>query len=105
MITVTTDGGCTNYTVSTTYSWITATKVGYKVSIALQDNTGPARTGYVTIGGLSLQVNQACAPFTITCSSNSPVCIGLTINLTSSGGATYSWSGPNSFTSSLQNPQ
>lgn len=36
--------------------------------------------------------------------SNSPVCVGNSLNLNGSGGATYSWSGPNSFTSTLQNP-
>ncbi len=37
-------------------------------------------------------------------SSNSPVCYGATINLYGSGGSSYSWTGPNSFTSTLQNP-
>ncbi|MES2332153.1 MAG: LamG-like jellyroll fold domain-containing protein [Bacteroidota bacterium] len=39
-----------------------------------------------------------------TASSNSPVTVGSTINLTSSGGATYAWTGPNSFVSNQQNP-
>jgi len=39
-------------------------------------------------------------------SSNSPICAGAQLNLTASSvaGATYSWTGPNGFTSSLQNP-
>lgn len=39
-------------------------------------------------------------------SSNSPACIGGTLNLTASSipGATYSWTGPGGFSSALQNP-
>ena len=40
----------------------------------------------------------------VTASSNTPVCFGTSINLTSSGGTSYSWSGPSGFTSTLQNP-
>jgi len=36
--------------------------------------------------------------------SNSPVCVGNTINLTSGGGTGYSWNGPAAFTSAVQNP-
>ena len=36
--------------------------------------------------------------------SNTPQCAGSTLNLTSSGGSTYSWTGPNSFLSAVQNP-
>lgn len=38
--------------------------------------------------------------------SNTPVCIGGTLNLTAASNAssTYSWTGPNSFSSTLQNP-
>ena len=45
-------------------------------------------------------------PSAPTAGSNSPVCAGGTINLTASviAGATYSWTGPNGFTSTLQNP-
>ena len=37
-------------------------------------------------------------------SSNSPICIGEKLNLTASGGTSYSWTEPNGFTSNLQNP-
>lgn len=41
-----------------------------------------------------------------TANSNSPVCVGSTINLRTApvANGTYSWTGPNGFTSALQNP-
>ena len=39
-----------------------------------------------------------------TAGSNSPICSGNTINFTSSNATSFSWSGPNGFTSNLQNP-
>ena len=39
-----------------------------------------------------------------TTSSNSPICVGTTLQLTSSGGTNYTWTGPNSFSSNQQNP-
>ncbi|MFM2146748.1 MAG: hypothetical protein RL732_1584 [Bacteroidota bacterium] len=39
-----------------------------------------------------------------TAGSNSPLIVGGTLNLTASGGASYSWSGPNGFSSTQQNP-
>jgi gliding motility-associated-like protein len=46
------------------------------------------------------------APAAPTSSSNSPVCAGTALNLSTPNlaNATYSWSGPNAFTSSVQNP-
>ncbi len=41
---------------------------------------------------------------TVTASSNSPVCIGGTIQLQASGGTTYAWKGPGGFSSTLANP-
>jgi hypothetical protein len=41
---------------------------------------------------------------TATASSNSPVCSGSSLNLTASGGVSYSWTGPNGFVSLQQNP-
>jgi gliding motility-associated-like protein len=40
----------------------------------------------------------------INVSSNAPICTGATLNLTANGGVSYAWTGPNSFSSSLQNP-
>jgi len=37
-------------------------------------------------------------------SSNSPICTGNTLELKASGGTNYSWTGPNGFTSTEQNP-
>jgi hypothetical protein len=38
-------------------------------------------------------------------SSNSPVCAESAFDLMANGGTTYSWAGPNGFTSTLRNPQ
>lgn len=40
----------------------------------------------------------------VTAGSNSPVCEGRPINLTSGGGATYTWAGPSGYSSVVQNP-
>ena len=44
------------------------------------------------------------SPVPVTVSSNSPLSSGATLNLTSSAGSTYFWTGPNGFTSTLKNP-
>ena len=51
-------------------------------------------------------VGSGCTVQTPTITSNSPVPVGSTINLSapSVAGATYSWTGPNGFSSALQNP-
>jgi hypothetical protein len=51
---------------------------------------------------LNVTIQNALAQ--ITASSNSPVCAGNTLNLSSGGGVSYSWTGPHSFSSTLQNP-
>jgi len=54
---------------------------------------------------LSNQVNMIVNPLPIiTVNSNSPQCFGSTLTLSASGGISYSWTGPNGFSSTLQNP-
>jgi gliding motility-associated-like protein len=57
-------------------------------------NTG---NGYVTI-------TFAVGPGNATATNTGPYCAGATIQLNGTGGATYSWTGPNGFTSNVQNP-
>jgi gliding motility-associated-like protein len=57
-----------------------------------------------TVSTVSVTVNPG--PLAPTLTSNSPVCAGTTLNLNSNtySGATYSWTGPNGFTSPLEDP-
>ncbi len=59
--------------------------------------SSPASSGVFTAPGV-------CKSPTATAGSNSPACAGSTIDLTASGGISYSWSGPGEFTSTMQNP-
>ncbi len=47
---------------------------------------------------------STCTPPVITASNNGPACAGGNINLTATGGGTYSWTGPDGFSSSSSNP-
>jgi len=69
----------------------------YSVNVTVGGCTG-------TNGTVSVLVNPL--PLSPTATANSPLCTGQTLSLTAStiAGATYSWTGPNSFTSSIQNP-
>jgi len=79
-------------------------------SIAVTPSTTTTYTCLITgSNGCSLSLNSTVTvnPLpTITVGSNSPVCSGTTINLTASAnaGSTYAWTGPNGFTSNVQNP-
>jgi len=69
----------------------------YSVNVSVNGCIGPN-------GTTSVVVNNS--PSSPTAGSNSPVCSGqtLSLNATTISGATYAWSGPNSFSSTLQNP-
>ena len=113
------EGGAINLTASAiagaTYTWIgpnsftsalqnpsipnaTAAMNGiYSVTATVNNCTSPAVTTSIVVNPI---------PATPTPVSNSPVCEGGTINLSTPvvAGAIYSWSGPNGYTSSAQNP-
>lgn len=75
----------------------TAASGNYTLTATLGNCTSTATTNAV--------VNPI--PAGVTAGSNSPVCAGSTLNLTGGStttGVSYAWTGPNSFSSTLQNP-
>lgn len=61
--------------------------------ITYSNGCGVQNTTITTVPGLTLTPNN-----------NSPFCAGNTLNLTTNAASSYTWIGPNSFTSNLQNP-
>lgn len=77
---------------------VTAVNAGaYSVTVSVNGCVSPASTTTVTVNAI---------PSAPTAGSNSPVCVGQTINLSASSiaSATYSWTGPSGFNSGIQNP-
>lgn len=76
----------------------TAANAGtYSATVTVNGCTSPPATTNVVI-------NAAPAPPTL--GSNAPICQGSSLNLTATGpaGGTFNWTGPDGFTSTLQNP-
>lgn len=88
---------------STTYSSSQLAN-GQVVTCTMTSSSGCASPASVTSTGITMTVNPV--PSAPVAGSNAPVCAGTSINFTAStvAGASYSWSGPGSFSSTLQNP-
>ncbi|MBP7808061.1 MAG: gliding motility-associated C-terminal domain-containing protein [Bacteroidia bacterium] len=97
---------------STSYTWTGPSAFSSNSQNPTQTNAQTTNGGVYTVSLTSAQgcVNSGTTMVVVNPSpvivigSNSPVCINTSINLTSTGGGTYSWTGPNAFTSALQNP-
>lgn len=101
-----------NATGGGTYSWAGPQSFTSNISNPFVDNTSSLNTGTYSVTVTSTDGCSSVATTDVTinsnpaasASANSPVCEGSDLQLTSSGGDTYSWSGPNSWTSSIQTP-
>src|SRR5574343_574753 len=99
-----------------TYTWSPST--GLSATTGATVTASPATTTTYTVTGVGscgtgtatstvtvLPANDpSCVSCTATATNTGPYCAGSTIQLNGGGGGTYSWTGPNGFTSTLQNP-
>ncbi len=96
---------------ATTYSWLGPNGFTSTLQNPSITNVSILATGVYTLIGTSgtcsasttanITINALPTPNIV---SNSPVCQAQTLNLQGSGGVSYAWTGPNGFTSTLQNP-
>ncbi|HLG03666.1 MAG TPA: GEVED domain-containing protein, partial [Bacteroidia bacterium] len=97
---------------ATTYAWTPSSDLSSSSGATV--TASPTITSTYTVTGTSsgcsgtqtVTVTVDAAPSPPTAASNSPVCTGNSLNLSAGtvAGATYSWTGPNGFTSTDQNP-
>jgi gliding motility-associated-like protein len=90
---------------ASTYSWSTNALTA-SITAAPLVNTTYTVTGTSAFGCKSTGVATiSIAPgLVVNLGSNSPICTNGTLNLTSNIGTIWNWTGPNSFTSNVQNP-
>ncbi|MFN0187528.1 MAG: SprB repeat-containing protein, partial [Bacteroidia bacterium] len=73
----------------------TASGTGYRIRVVSSDPIATSNNN-----GVNLTIDKVVA----VASNSGPVCAGLSLQLFSNGGTTYSWTGPNAFSNSNQNP-
>jgi sugar lactone lactonase YvrE len=100
--------GTTTLTNSSTGTWSSSNTAVATISASGVVTGVSAGTTTITFTGICSGISNL--NFTVnalpvvTAGSNSPVLVNGTINLTATGADTYSWTGPNSFNSTQQNP-
>ena len=105
----------TSSSVGSTYTWNGPNGFTSNSQNPVLPNIAYADSGYYKVvvssgscsaGPDSIRVSVGAVPATPVASSNSPVCPGSPINLDASStvGASYTWAGPNSYSSNQQNP-
>lgn len=84
-----------NGAISATIPAGTTSGTGYRIRVVSSDPVATSNDN-----GINLTIDKVVA----TATNNGPVCVGLSLQLNSSGGNSYSWTGPNGFANSTQNP-
>ena len=98
-------GQSTTFTASggTSYQWNTGSNTS-SINISNPGTytvTVTGANGCTATATRTLTVNSNPSPVAF---NNGPVCVGSTIQLNASGGNTYQWTGPSSFSNNTQNP-
>jgi gliding motility-associated-like protein len=107
-------GGTLSFSASTGVTWSWTGPGGFTSGNQNPSvtNAAPASSGVYSVTATDANGCFGSATTTVTinplpvpaASSNSPLCANQTLNLSASGGSTYSWTGPNAFSSAQQNP-
>ncbi|MGR3809120.1 Ig-like domain-containing protein [Jiulongibacter sp. NS-SX5] len=94
-----------------TYSWVGPDGFNSSQQNPIVTNLTSAKEGVYTVtvtnsdgctGTATTEIYISTPPLTV--NSNSAICEGGQLNLTATGGVSYEWEGPSSYTSSIQNP-